>query len=165
MSRSVNSDLKACTRNDHLLDDERVNPAFRQLAKQVLATVRLRGLPVIVVEVFRSRGRQRMLYAQGRSDERLRGAGFTEQEIAAYRRAGATQDKPVVTHLVNPQKHGRGLAMDCAWLISGKVSWRAPEAWWESYGAAAKAVGLIWGGDWKMKDLPHVEMREAQIDA
>ena len=154
------TDLQLCWRSDHLLDDQRVNEVFRRKAKAVLRDVRGWGLPLAVVEVFRTKGRQRMLYAQGRSDERLRNAGFTEQEIKAYRKAGATPDKPVVTHLVNPQKHGRGMAMDCAWMVAGSLTWSVPMDWWEKYGASARAHELIWGGDWKMRDLPHVELRE-----
>ncbi len=37
---------------------------------------------------------------------------------------------------------------------------KTPEAKaaWEDYGIHAREVGLVWGGDWKMKDLPHVEL-------
>lgn len=147
------------TDNDRLLDDERVNPTFRRKAKAVLADVRGQGLPLFVVEVFRTRGRQRMLYAQGRSDARLRAVGFTDKEIAAYRRAGYTADKPIVTNSVSPYAHGRGLAMDCAWLVDGKVRWDVGDDWWATYGSAAKTHGLVWGGDWHMRDMAHVELR------
>lgn len=153
------------TSRDHLLDDERVHPVFRRKAKAVLADVRGHELPLYVVEVFRTRGRQRMLYAQGRTDAQLRAVGFTEKEIAAYRRAGYSADKPVVTNSVSPYAHGRGLAMDCAWLVDGRVRWDAPAEWWEKYGSAAKAHGLIWGGDWKMRDMAHVELRLDQSEA
>jgi len=29
--------------------------------------------------------------------------------------------------------------------------------WWNTYGRAAEAHGLVWGGRWKMRDLPHVQ--------
>jgi len=150
------------TSRDCLLDNPNVHPVARRKFQAVLSDVRGHGLPLLVWEVWRSRGRQRMYYAQGRSDERLRNAGFTEQEIKAYRKAGYTADKPVITNLVTPKMHGQGKAMDCCWLVDGKPTWTVDREWWETYGKAAKAHGLVWGGDWKMRDLPHVEWRGEQ---
>jgi peptidoglycan L-alanyl-D-glutamate endopeptidase CwlK len=142
---------------DHLLDDERVHPIARRKFKAVLQDVRGHGLPLLVWEVYRSRERQRMLYAQGRTDAQLLKAGYTMQEIERYRAAGYTASKPKVTHAKTPRYHGRGLAMDCCWLVNGKPTWDVDMDWWQTYGRAAKAHGLVWGGDWKMKDLPHVQ--------
>lgn len=144
---------------DHLLEDERVDPTFRRKARAVLQDVRGHGLPLVVVEVYRTVGRQRMYYAQGRTDDRLRRLGYTDRELAAYRRAGYTADKPKITYTMKPTAHGEGRAMDCAWLIGGTISWNAPLDWWQKYGSSAKAHGLTWGGDWKMRDYSHVEWR------
>jgi hypothetical protein len=29
---------------------------------------------------------------------------------------------------------------------------------WADYGAAVRSEGLVWGGDWRMRDLPHAEL-------
>jgi len=29
--------------------------------------------------------------------------------------------------------------------------------WWQQLGAAAKAQGLVWGGDWTFRDYPHLQ--------
>jgi hypothetical protein len=29
---------------------------------------------------------------------------------------------------------------------------------WDAYGEAVRAEGLVWGGSWKMRDLPHSEL-------
>jgi peptidoglycan L-alanyl-D-glutamate endopeptidase CwlK len=31
---------------------------------------------------------------------------------------------------------------------------------WEEFGRIARECGLVWGGDWKKKDLPHVQFKE-----
>ena len=142
---------------DYLLDDQRVNATARRKFKAVLADVRGRGLPLLVWEVFRTSEQQRALYAQGRTNEELLKAGYTPEEIARYRMQGYTSIKPIVTHARTPRYHGTGRAMDCCWLVDGKPTWNVPEEWWETYGRAAEAHGLKWGGRWKMRDLPHVQ--------
>lgn len=150
--------MKAAAK-DYLLDDERVHPIFRRKAKAVLADVRLWGRPIIVIEVFRSLERQRQLYAKGRTDDQLQKAGYSKEEIAKIRQQGFLEVDPKVTYRKTPKAHGKGLAMDVAWLVNGKVTWNVPEDWWDLYGRCAKAHGLIWGGDWKMRDKGHVELQ------
>lgn len=160
MEASKSRPLKCvATQNDALLDDPRVHPVAREKFKAVLRDVRGYGLPLMVWEVFRTRGRQRMYYAQGRSDELLIAVGFTLEEIAAYRRVGYTPEKPRITNSTLPRFHGKGLAMDCCWCVNGKPTWNVPEEWWRKYGSAARAHGLVWGGDWKIRDMAHVELR------
>jgi len=145
------------TIRDNLLNDPRVHPVAKRKFQAVLADVRSKGLPLLVWEVYRSREQQRALYAQGRTDAELRKAGFSDEEIAKYRKQGYLSTKPVVTNLRTPRYHGTGRAMDCCWLLDGKPTWNVPEEWWNTYGRAAEAHGLTWGGRWKMRDLPHVQ--------
>ena len=91
------------------------------------------------------------------SDAELRRVGFSDDEIIQYRKQGYLSSKPVVTNLLNPKYHGTGRAMDCCWLVNGAPTWNVSEEWWETYGRAAEAHGLTWGGRWKMRDLPHVQ--------
>ena len=91
------------------------------------------------------------------SDAELRRVGVSDDEIIQYRKQGYLSSKPVVTNLLNPKYHGTGRAMDCCWLVDGKPTWNVSNEWWETYGRAAEAHGLTWGGRWKMRDLPHVQ--------
>jgi hypothetical protein len=145
------------TIRDKLLNDPRVHPVAKRKFQAVLQDVRGSGLPLLVWEVFRSREQQRALYAQGRADAELRKAGFTDDEITKYRKQGYLSTKPIITKLLNPKYHGTGRAMDCCWLVDGQPSWNVPNEWWQTYGRAAEAHGLVWGGRWKMRDLPHVQ--------
>jgi hypothetical protein len=43
-----------------------------------------------------------------------------------------------------------------AWCTSTK---QAADTWRE-YGALVVEVGLVWGGSWKMRDMPHAELPE-----
>jgi len=123
----------------------------------VLQDVRGHGQPLLVWEVFRSREQQRALYAQGRTDAELRKVGYSDDEIIQYRKQGYLSSKSVVTKILNPKYHGTGRAMDCCWLVDDKPTWDVPDEWWQTYGQAAEAHGLKWGGRWRMRDLPHVQ--------
>lgn len=144
---------------DYLLMDERVHPQARELFLELLRRVRAQGIPLVVVEVYRSKERQRMLYAQGRTDEQLRARGYTQEEIQRARKAGYTSEKKRVTNVMNAGMHSKGRAMDCAFLVDGKLRYDVRDEWWQAYGKTAKQLGLVWGGDWKMADRPHVEYR------
>jgi hypothetical protein len=55
------------------------------------------------------------------------------------------------------------LAADVAVLRDGKYVTSAADGAWQRWGAAAKAHGLEWGGDWRgLVDAPHVQAAEAQ---
>lgn len=60
--------------------------------------------------------------------------------------------------------HQFGLAADCAFKRDGKLVVAEKDPWamrgYQLYGEVAKSVGLNWGGDWKMMDLGHVELRK-----
>ena len=50
--------------------------------------------------------------------------------------------------------HGYGLAVD---VISKTKQWNKPESWFAKVAVHFKANGCKWGGDWHMKDLPHMQ--------
>lgn len=143
---------------DYLLDVAGLQPDARRKFKALVAAVRAKGYPLIVWETVRTWAQQRRLYAQGRSDAVLLQCGYTAAEILAARAAGYTAGKPVVTRVRVPKMHGTGRAMDCAWLIDGRITWDAPAEWWTVYGRGARAYDLTWGGDWAMRDMAHVEL-------
>jgi hypothetical protein len=61
-------------------------------------------------------------------------------------------------HLAN--KKGKAEAMDvCPVALLVTKGWSPSSPMWQKLGAQAKAVGLGWGGDWKQKDLCHIELR------
>ena len=57
-------------------------------------------------------------------------------------------------------KHIEGKAIDIAPSKDGiNPDWKADLSLWRKIGYHASDLGLDWGGDWKNRDNPHVEMR------
>lgn len=58
--------------------------------------------------------------------------------------------------------HCLGAAVD---ILDEATKWNAPEAFWLALGGSAAELGLTWGGEWRKRDLPHVQavsVREQQ---
>lgn len=59
--------------------------------------------------------------------------------------------------------HQYGKAADCAFYKNGKLIISERDPWamrgYELYGKVAQSVGLTWGGNWKMMDFGHTELR------
>jgi len=59
-------------------------------------------------------------------------------------------------------RHRTGHAIDFAPIVAGKVRWDwplfPPIAAAFKQAAAEHGVQIVWGGDWKMRDGPHIEL-------
>ena len=124
-----------------------VHPDLASRVRRVLAGMAALGESMRVIEGVRTKERQQALYAQGRT---------TPGKIVTYA-DGVTKRS---FHQVADD--GYGYAVDCAFENDPRTP--RDETWaedrpWAAYGALAEAVGLTWGGRWKMRDLPHVEWR------
>lgn len=117
---------------------ELLDPEFRQrllLAWKLMQQEH--GIEMVLLEGYRSPERQAQLAALGPSVTRAT-AGMSYHQV--------------------------GLAADAAFLRNGRIVISEQDAWaaaaYERYGAVARSVGLVWGGDWKsIRDLGHVELR------
>jgi peptidoglycan LD-endopeptidase CwlK len=106
-----------------------LEPVTRELVKRLMNRMAELGHPIIPYCTYRSGEEQDELYAKGRT---------TEGKIVTYKKAGTSP-------------HNYKMAADVFFKDTG---FKGP---WDILGAEAKAIGLVWGGSWKMKDLPHVE--------
>jgi peptidoglycan L-alanyl-D-glutamate endopeptidase CwlK len=126
-----------------------VHPQLKERVTRLTAALGILGFPMIVTDGVRSTEEQIALYAQGRN---LPGLMVTNAD-GVIRRS-------------NHQLHadGCGHAVDCTFLgPNGQPRWVDSDPW-PVYGACAKALGLVWGGDWGgtkpglRADRPHVEL-------
>lgn len=116
-----------------LLGMRRTQPLVERRAAQVIKHMTQLGHPMRIVEGYRSKERQDELYAQGR-----------------------TKPGKIVTNARGGESfHNYGVAVD---LVFRKEGYNAPEALWKTFGTVAKSAGFEWGGDWKFKDYPHLQM-------
>lgn len=98
------------------------------------------GYDMVLLEGYRSPGRQASLLKKG-------------------------------THVTNAGSyksyHQFGLAADSAFIRNGKIVISEKDPWamrgYELYGKVAKSAGLVWGGDWRMMDFGHVELRKKGV--
>lgn len=117
-----------------LLDD-----VFAQQLLRVYRLMRERhGYEMVLIEGYRSPERQDELAAAGRH----------------VTNAAAWQSY-----------HQYGLAADSAFLKDGRIVISEKDPWaikgYRLFGEVAAEVGLTWGGNWKLMDLGHVELRRS----
>jgi peptidoglycan L-alanyl-D-glutamate endopeptidase CwlK len=127
---------------------EDLHPILRPLAVQFIADCVAEGIRVIITCTYRSPEEQDELYAQGRTKP---GRKVTNAK------AGQSEH--------NTQLNGTpaARAFDIAIKDStGKLNWDAHHRHWKRAGEIGKALGLVWGGDWKIRDLPHFELPKGQ---
>lgn len=110
-------------------------PKFRAAVEAALQCCAQKGRDAIVYETYRSPELQ-----------------------AAYYERGRTQIPPTYT-VTNARSnldswHGYGLAVD---VISREHGWNCPEAWYADVAACFRECGCRWGGEWKIRDLPHFQ--------
>ncbi len=98
------------------------------------------GYDMVLLEGYRSPGRQAKLLKQG----------------THVTKAGSYKSY-----------HQFGLAGDSAFIRNGKIVITEKDPWamqgYKLYGKVARSAGLVWGGDWQMMDLGHVELRKKGV--
>lgn len=103
---------------------------FRPLASEVLRRCAERGVPLRVIETLR-----------------------TVERHAANLRNGTSWTKV--------SKHLTGLAIDvCPEEYLAIKGWNPDGKLWQVVGMVGRELGLRWGGDWKQRDMGHLEYVE-----
>jgi peptidoglycan L-alanyl-D-glutamate endopeptidase CwlK len=110
-------------------------PKFRQAVEKAIADCAARNLDAMVYEAYRSQELQSLYYCRGRT---------------------IIPPHSTVTNAASNlfSWHGYGLAVD---VISRSREWDRPESWFAQVAECFRANGCRWGGEWKMKDLPHFQ--------
>jgi hypothetical protein len=125
---------------------DRLHPVFRQYVEQILSDLRSRGWQPIVASAVRTEAEQADKVKQGYS--KTKNSWHVASTAASL---WETKNSYSVVH---------GNAVD---IVDKRYGWEGKAAntqfkFWSDLGAAAKARGCVWGGDWKtFKDVAHVE--------
>ena len=102
------------------------------------------GIDVLFTAGYRTAEQQIGEYAKGRM---LGPAGWFVVDASK-----------VVTHaLPDHAPHCRRAAYDLVPIVKERAAWDRLDLFAE-LGRIGKELGLVWGGDWPMKDCPHFEM-------
>lgn len=114
------------------IDD--LQPVVAAMCREFIKRCDEAGIDVIITSTLRTMKEQEALYAQGR-----------------------TKAGPRVTNAKPGQSwHNWGCAFDYVPIKNGKADWNNILTF-AKCGEIAEAVGLEWGGRWKMKDYPHCQ--------
>jgi peptidoglycan L-alanyl-D-glutamate endopeptidase CwlK len=114
-----------------------LHPSIQPMVGQTLDNAAADGIQLVVTQGLRTMEEQQALYDQGRT---------APGKIVTNAKPGSSW-------------HNFGLAFDVAIVdANGNPSWPEDNALWARVGAAGKAAGLVWGGDFtQFVDRPHFE--------
>ena len=117
-------------------DWAKLQPVFRQTVLTLLARLSARGYDFVLLEGYRSPERQ----------ETLADSGSHVTLARAFQ-----------------SRHQYGLAADLAPMRNGALVLNYEDTWakvaYTELGREAAIMGLTWGGNWKLQDYGHVELR------
>lgn len=127
---------------------------FRGLILKLLGECQKQNISIIITETCRTKKVQEAYYAQGRK---------SLEEVNKLRREAGL---PSISEKENRQPitwttesaHMYGVAIDFVPLKNGKADWNDVELF-KKVGQIAINLGLEWGGNWKVKDYPHIELK------
>jgi peptidoglycan L-alanyl-D-glutamate endopeptidase CwlK len=114
---------------------DRLAPLFAEAVRAAISDLTAAGSDAYVYEARRSHELAVLYYARGRTI------------IPPH---GKVTNAPDETR----SWHGYGLAVD---VISRSKGWDQPPSWFAYVAQTFKRHGCKWGGDWKQKDLPHMQ--------
>lgn len=128
-----------------------LKPPFRSAIAWMIFLIEREGLPVIVFETFRGATRQNALKSSGSS---MAGAAQSPHNFGLACDFVLDVEKCPVRTREWPEDSGH--YYKDAWDYDTAEA----KAAYKRLGEIAKSIGLEWGGDWKFKDFPHVQMPE-----
>ena len=120
--------------NEMRLSD--VKPILAEKCRAVIQLAANEGFTLVVTQGFRTVAEQDRLFLIGRR--------------------GIKGERKVTNARGGQSNHNHGTAVDFAFVVNGEISWN--EKLYQNIGRWAKQAGLSWGGNWRFKDLPHVEL-------
>lgn len=115
-----------------------LHPVLRRKVRAIIADLAGHGYRAKVASAWRSAADQLALYRAGRSRVKF------SFHNAAYPLGSGKAEAPCA------------LAAD---IVDSRLGWGASKEFWRLLGRAARAHGLVWGGDWAtFPDVAHVQL-------
>lgn len=119
---------------------ETLNPIVKKKVIALLVECEQNKIEILITEGFRSFEKQSQYYAIGRTTK---------------------LDSPKITNAkAGYSFHNYGLAIDFVPVKPDKTIDYGDKATYKKVADRAEKYGFIWGGNWKIKDLPHLEYTE-----
>ena len=116
---------------------ESLHPIVQKKANALMADLEKAKIEILITEGFRSLEKQSQYYAIGRTTKL--GSPKVTSAKAGY------------------SFHNYGLAFDFVPVKPDKSIDYKDKTTYKKVADLAKQYGFVWGGDWKIKDLPHLE--------
>lgn len=140
-----------------------LHPWLAERARQHVELCAASGVRLVVYCTYRSDAEQRALYAQGRQvldiTNRMRAEAGLPPITAEENARKVTQRRTGSNHGHTQDGKPCALAYDAAPLDdTGHMDWSGSSYRWHIVIDVGRRLGLVWGGDWNMRDLPHWEM-------
>jgi hypothetical protein len=137
-----------------------------ELAQRMDRVLKACGGRLVMLSGHRAPAEQARLYEKGRRV--VWSADWRPiSELIIDRAKIVTNARP----MSSAHNYGPSRAVDCVLdpaLVVVRERKGRPDLWetgtpearaaWDAYGEAVRAEGLVWGGSWKMRDLPHAEL-------
>lgn len=129
------------------MDDlSRLHPVFRFRVQQVLADLQALGWQPVVASAIRSSAEQ------------------TEKVKKGYSKTMHSWHVPSTMAMLRADKSSFNVVNgNAADIVDKRYGWDGPASkkdfqFWKDLGRTAKKHGCEWGGDWKMRDVAHIQM-------
>jgi peptidoglycan L-alanyl-D-glutamate endopeptidase CwlK len=124
-----------------------LHPAFKLKVNTLLHDLRGSGWQPVLVYGRRTEAQQKQKIAEGTGGKHSWHVTSTKAQLWSYEG--------------NSVEVVRGSAAD---IVDRRWAWGGPCAdknhkFWKDLGRLAKKLGLEWGGDWKKRDVAHVQMK------
>ena len=121
-----------------------LHPDLQPLCREFLARTHAENIHTFLTCTYRSNKEQDIEYAKGRT---------ALGNIVTNAKAG--QSKHNFTIDGEPASKAFDVAIR---LDDGSLDWNTVHSCWHRIGEIGKELGLVWGGNWKQRDMPHFEL-------
>lgn len=123
------------------LDD--LHPILKPIAIQFLDDCKSERIEAFITCTYRSAAEQDEMYALGRTKP---GKRVTNAKGGQSEHNTTLAGKPAAR------------AFDIAIRVNGILNWDTSHPHWKRVGQIGKALGLVWGAEWRLRDWPHFEL-------